>query len=175
MTPPYKPGIGEQGYPRANPALARVLAGLSLLASLAVALAPFLPWVRVSQQAFLWIPAQSQSWTAMDDLPEISNAPGYLALGAGAVGCVIAAAFLVTGRRALGIAGTLPAVAGLAACALFVQQLQAYQDKVKNDLLARLAQAVLDIQGGLAAGWFLALGGSAVLLVCSAGHLLRKV
>lgn len=153
----------------------RVLAGISLLTSAAVTAAPFLPWVRVSQQAFLWIPAKSQSWTALDELPEIDNTAGYLALAAGVIGCALALAALVTGRKPLGIAGIVPGILGLASCALFVQQLQAYQDKVKNDVFARLAQAVLDIQGGLAVGWYLALACSVAMLLCSAGQMLRKV
>ncbi|WP_157963655.1 hypothetical protein [Actinocorallia populi] len=179
MTPPYTPGSGEQGYPRTAPASAtparRVLAAVSLLASAAVAVAPFLPWVWVSQKAFLLIPAQSRSWTAMDELPETSSAPGYLALAAGVIGLALALAALATGRKPLGLAALAPGVLGAAACLLFVREVQSYQDQVQSDLIAQLAQAVLDIRGGLAAGWFLALGGSVVLLACGAGHLLRKV
>jgi hypothetical protein len=179
MTPPYTPGFGEQGYPRPTPASAvparRALAVVSLLASAAVTAAPFLPWVWVSQEAFLLIPAQSQSWTAMDELAETSSAPGYLALAAGILGLVLALAALTTGRKPLGLAAMAPGVLGTAACLLFVREIQSYPDQVANDLLARLAQAVLDIQGGLDFGWFLALGGSVVLLLCGAGHLLRKV
>lgn len=179
MTPPYTPGYGEQGYPRPTAAPAtparRILAAVSLLASAGVAVAPFLPWVRVSQAAFLIFPAKSQSWTAMDDLPETSSAPGRLVLAAGVIGLVLALAALATGRRPLGLAAVAPGVLGLAGCLLFVREIQAYQEKMKADLLAQLAPAVLDIQGGLAAGWFLALAGSVVLLLCGAGHLLRKV
>ncbi|MEO3783161.1 hypothetical protein ABGB12_07520 [Actinocorallia sp. B10E7] len=179
MTPPYTPGFGEQGYPRTAPASAtparRALAVASLLASASVAAAPFLPWVWVSQEAFLLIPAQSQSWTAMDELAETSNAPGYLALAAGVLGLVLALAALITGRKPLGLAALAPGVLGTAACLLFVSEIQSYQDQMENDLLARLAQAVLDIRGGLDTGWYLALGGSVVLLLCGAGHLLRKV
>ncbi len=179
MTPPYTPGYGEQGYPRSTAASAtpvrRVLAAVSLLASAGAAVAPFLPWVRVSQEAFLWIPAQSQSWTAMDDLPETSSAPGYLVLAAGVIGLALALAALATGRKPLGLAAAVPGVLGAAGCLLFIREIKAYQEQMENDLLARIAQAVLDIQGGLAYGWFLALACSVVLLVCSAGHLLRKV
>lgn len=179
MTPPYTPGFGEQGYPRTAPASAtpvrRALAAVSLLASAAVAAAPFLPWVWATQEAFLLIPAQSRSWTALDELPGMDNTPGHLALAAGVLGAVLALAALATGRKPLGLAALAPGVLGLAACLLFVQKAQAYQDQLKNDLIARLAQAVLDIQGGLGSGWFLALGGSLVLLACGAGHLARKV
>lgn len=175
MTQPYTTGAG---YPPQMPAsadsAARIWAGLGLIASLGVLSAPFLPWVQVSQKGFLFIPAQSQSWTAMDKLPEINNVPGYLTIAAGVLGVIICGSALATGKRSIGLAGVIPGLLGLAACGLFVQQLQSYQDKVQNDLVARLAQAVLDIKGGLDTGWFLAIACSTVLLPVSLGQLVRR-
>ncbi|GAA3235139.1 hypothetical protein GCM10010468_68710 [Actinocorallia longicatena] len=147
---------------------------MGLVAALGLVLAPLLPWVGVSQRGFLFIAAQSRQWTALDDLPEINNVPGWLALGSGVIALGLITAGLLLGRRTLAAAAALPALSGLAACGLFVLQLKNYQREYENDLVARVAQAVLDIKGGLEAGWFLALVCGLVLLGCTLGQMVRK-
>ncbi|WP_460367308.1 hypothetical protein, partial [Actinocorallia lasiicapitis] len=66
------------------------------------------------------------------------------------------------------------AAAGLAACGLFVLQLKDYQDRYEHDLIAQLAQRVLNIRGGLEAGWYLAVACSIVLGGCALGQLVRR-
>jgi hypothetical protein len=87
---------------------------------------------------------------------------------------IVAIAGLVTRNKRIAAAVALPALVGLAAAGLFVQQMQSYQDKFKDDFVARLAQAVMDIQGALGIGWFLCLGGSVVLLALSLAQAVRR-
>ncbi|WP_460370998.1 hypothetical protein, partial [Actinocorallia lasiicapitis] len=105
MSQPYAHGFSQSEYPGVSPAQSRnvnpVLAGLGVLAALGMIMAPLLPWVGVHQDAFLLFPARSQTWTALDELPEINNVPGWLALGSGITALALVAAGLLLDRRAL--------------------------------------------------------------------------
>jgi hypothetical protein len=149
--------------------IAGVITGACLVA------APFLPWVTVSSKGIPFlVPPSSQRWSALDEIEGISRVPGYLALAAGVLTLIVTITGLVTRSKRIATAAALPALLGLAAAGLFVQQMQSYQDKFKDDFIARLAQAVMDIQGALGIGWFLCLGGSVVLLALSLAQAVRR-
>ncbi|MEO5877084.1 MAG: hypothetical protein ABIS86_09280 [Streptosporangiaceae bacterium] len=179
MTQYRAPGTGESGYPGLRPAQAGP-AGLILGIAGAVfgallTASPFLPWVTVSSQGIpILLPASSESWSALDEIEGVSHLPGYLALAAGVLALALSVAGLVIRDKRFAAAVAAPALLGLAAIGLFVQQMQSYQDKFKDDFVARLAQAVLDIHGALGLGWFLCLGASVVLLALSLAQAVRK-
>jgi len=145
------------------------------LTGVAMSAAPFLPWVTVSSKGLPFlVPASSERWSALDKIEGISQVPGYLALAAGVLAVLVTIAGLMTRNKKIATAAAIPALLGLAAAGLFVQQMQSYQDKFKDDVIARLAQAVMNIQGALGIGWFLCLGGSVVLLALSLAQAVRR-
>lgn len=180
MTQYRAPGVGESGYPGYAPAQSgrtgTILGIAGAITGACMVAAPFFPWVTVSSKGIPFlVPASSQRWSALDKIEGISPVPGYLALAAGVLALIVTIAGLVTRSKKIAAAVALPALLGLAAAGLFVQQMQSYQDKFKDDFVARLAQAVMNIQGALGIGWFLCLGGSVVLLALSLAQAVRRV
>src|SRR6185436_7292168 len=141
--------VGESGYPGYAPAQSgrtgTILGIAGALTGLVMTAAPFLPWVTVSSKGLPFlVPASSDRWSALDKIEGISPVPGYLALAAGVLTLIVTIAGIVTRSKKIATAAAIPALLGLAAAGLFVQQMQSYQDKFKDDVIARLAQAVMD-------------------------------